>query len=136
MDDGGDDVGGDEDGDDGFAGEAQGAEVRAHVGDQGGEGGVDCGGEEDGGDDDEEVLHDEVDDVVRVADGGWGGLEAEGVADDFADGGEDEEGGEGVEPVGVEPVGVQDEEEGVEGDGEGGEGEGGGVAECGFSFWR
>ena len=87
LDDGGDDVGGDEDGDDGFAGEAQGAEVRAHVGDQGGEGGVECGGEEDGGDDDEEVLHDEVDHVVGVADGGWGGLEAEGVADDFADGG-------------------------------------------------
>ena len=71
----------------------------------------------------------EVDYVVGVSDG-WGrGAEAKGVADDFTDGGEDYEDGEGFQAGGVEAVAVDDEEDDEEGKGERREGEGGSVSD-------
>lgn len=79
LDDGGDDVAGDEDPEDGLGAQDRGVLAADDV-DEDGEDGVDGGGEEDGGDDDEEVLDDEEVDAVGVD---FGGHNAEGVADDF-----------------------------------------------------
>ena len=70
-----------------FPAQTQRAETLPHERDEGGDGGVNAGGEEDGRDDDEEILDHEVDYCVRVADGGRGGSQTEGVADDFEDAG-------------------------------------------------
>lgn len=64
LDDGRDDVAGDEEPEDGFGRER--AVLPAERVDEDGEDGVDGGGEEDGRDDDEEIFDDEVDDVVWV----------------------------------------------------------------------
>lgn len=87
--DGGDDVAGDEEPEDELLLEAEGAQILAEGVDQRGEGCVDGGGEEDGSDDDEEVLDDEVDDFVWVPHGGRRGLQAECIAYDFEDGGQE-----------------------------------------------
>lgn len=80
--------------------------------DERGKGGVNGRAEEDGRRDDEEVLYHEVDHTVGVSNRWRRGAEAEDVADDFAEGGEDQENGECVETGRVEAEGVEEEEKG------------------------
>lgn len=113
-------IGCDEDAEDRFLRKAKGTQplrtnsiiVTGQRGDEGGKGGVDGRAEEDGRRDDEEVLHHEVDHTVGVSNRWRRGAEAENVADDFAESGEDQENGECVETGRVEAEGVEEEEEG------------------------
>ena len=92
-------IGCDEDTEDRSLRKAQGTQPRCtdvtvvpgQCGDERGESRVDGRAEEDGRRDDEEVLHHEVDHPVRVPDRRRGRAESEHVADDFAEGGEDEQ---------------------------------------------
>ncbi len=101
-----------------------GRELPADGGDEDAEDGVDGGGEKDGRDDDEEVLHDEVDDVVGRASGGQ---DARDVAD-CLEGGADGQRAEVPGFVARYLVGVQQGGNAEEDYAEQGEGEGGGVA--------
>jgi len=120
--DGGDDVAGDEDPEDDLGREHRvGASEPV---DQGAQDGVDAGAHEDGGGDDEEVLQDEVDEVVRVL---LGREQTRDVADDL----EEEADGEGDEvprAVHVDLCRVHQEEDEEEDDGQQGERKVGGVA--------
>lgn len=115
----GDDVGDDEEPHDELGREDR--VLAAETPDEHGENGVDARGEEDGRGDDEEVVENKVDQVVRIFLCREG---ARAVADDF----EDEADGEGAEPPGFVADGlrgVDDQVDGEPGDGEAGEDDGG-----------